>query len=308
MPVEEELAEVVLTEDMFLTIGVFDGVHLGHKKLLSELISRSRKERLSSGVITFKEHPEAIFHPEERLPYLTPLTERASLLKETGVESVIILSFTRELARMSAEQFVLLLKKYLRMKGLIIGADFALGENREGNAEILKKLGEKMGFSVVAVLPMVIDGGVVSSTAIRHALAQGDVKKAARFLGRPFSLKKRVTSGAGRGRNLGFPTANLEVEPLQALPKDGVYATLAELEGHTFESLTYIGERPTFGERTRSVEVYILNYQGDLYGQELKVSFTQRLRDEKKFATPSELKRQITEDIKQSKAILATKV
>ncbi|MFH0846992.1 MAG: bifunctional riboflavin kinase/FAD synthetase [Chloroflexota bacterium] len=305
MPVEQELARIAPDRDMLLSIGVFDGVHLGHKKLLAELTRCAREQELQSGVITFKEHPEKSFHPETRISYLTDLAERVSLLKSAGVDRVIVLSFTRELAGMSAERFVSLLTRYLKMRGLIIGSDFALGRKREGTAEVLKELGEKMGFAVSVVPPAVISGEVVSSTAIRNALLQGDVEKVTRFTGRPFSLKRRVQSGAGRGGKMGFPTANLEIDPEQALPKDGVYATLAETGGKSYRSLTYIGERPTFNGGSRSVEVYIIDYKGDLYGKELKVSFIQHLRDDKKFASAQELEMQIAEDIKKGKAVLS---
>jgi len=304
MRVEEELAELSSEKDMLLTIGVFDGVHLGHKYLISQLKERARQQNLLSGVVTFRQHPLEVLSPQTELPYLTNLEEKGNLLKKEGVEAVITLSFTPELAQLSASQFVSLLKKYLRMRGLVIGPDFALGRDREGNADTLRKLGQEMGFSVTVIPPVKINGEIVSSTAIRNALANGDMKRVVSLIGRPFSLQGRVTTGAGRGLKLGFPTANLEIDPKQTLPPEGIYATWAYIDGKAFKSVTNIGRRPTFGGNGRTVETYILDYHGNLYGRELKIELVERLRGEKRFDTVEELKKQITEDVKRGKAVL----
>ena len=192
MLVEKELAAIAPEKDMLLTIGVFDGVHLGHKYLLSQLMEHARKQDLLSGVVTFRQHPLEVLSPQTELPYLTSLDEKVSLLKNEGVEAVITLSFTPELAQLSAGQFVTLLKKYLRMRGLVIGPDFALGRNREGDADALRKLGQDMGFSVTVIAPVKVNGEVVSSTAIRNAIAKGNIERVTRLIGRPFSLQGRV--------------------------------------------------------------------------------------------------------------------
>ena len=304
MQVEEELVGLLPKKDMLLTIGVFDGVHLGHKYLLSQLTEHARQQDLLSGVVTFRQHPQEVLSPQTRLPFLTDLAERTNLLKNEGVEAIITLSFTSELAQLSARQFVSLLKRYLRMRGLVIGPDFTLGRNREGNIDSLRTLGQDMNFTVTVIPPVVINGEVVSSTAIRNALASGDMKRVLNLAGHPFSLNGRVTSGAGRGLELGFPTANLDIVPEQALPADGVYATWAYIDGKAYQSMTNIGKRPTFGGSQRTVEVYVLDYHSDLYGHELKIDIMARLRSEERFDTVDELKKQITEDIKQGRAIL----
>jgi len=304
MQVEEELARLSPKKDMLLTIGVFDGVHLGHKYLISQLKEQAKQQNLLSGVVTFQHHPQEVLSPQTKLPFLTDLTERTNLLKNEGVEAVITLPFTRELAQFSARQFVSLLKRYLRMYGLVIGPDFALGRNREGNTNTLRTLGQDMNFSVTVIPPIMINGEVVSSTAIRKALANGDMKKVLNLVGRPFSLSGQVTRGAGRGLELGFPTANLKINPEQALPAQGVYATWAYIDDKAYQSMTNIGKRPTFGGSEPTVEVYVLDYHSDLYGRQLKIDFMERLRGEKQFATAKELKKQITEDIKQGRAIL----
>ncbi|MFC2020920.1 bifunctional riboflavin kinase/FAD synthetase [Chloroflexota bacterium] len=304
MQVEEELAEVSPEKDMLLTIGVFDGVHLGHKHLISQLKKHAREQNLLSGVVTFRQHPREVLSSRTEMAYLTIPAEKANLLKNEGVDTVITLSFTTELAQLSAGQFVGLLKKYLRMRCLIIGADFVLGRDREGNVDTLRALGQDLGFSVTVVSPAKVNSEVVSSTAVRDALADGNMKRVISLIGRPFSLRGRVTAGSGRGLELGFPTANLEVDPKQTLPADGVYATLAYINGKTYQSMTNIGKRPTFDGKERTVETYLLNYQGNLYGHELKIDIVERLRGEERFDTVDELKKQMTEDIEKGKAIL----
>jgi len=305
MQVEKELAKLKPEKDTLLTIGVFDGVHLGHKYLLSQLTKQAKEQDLLSGVVTFNRHPHEVLAPQTKLPFLTDLAQRINLLKNEGVEAIFTLSFTSELAQLSARQFASLLKKYLRMRGMVIGPDFALGQTREGNVDILRTLGQDMGFSITVIPPVIIDGEVVSSTAIRNALANGDMKRVLNLVGRPFSLNGRVTKGAGRGVGLGFPTANLDIDPGQALPADGVYATWTDIDGQAYQSMTNIGRQPTFGGSQRVVEVYILDYHSNLYGRELKIDIMERLRGEKQFDTPEELKKQITEDINQGRAILS---
>ncbi len=304
MLVEEELARFSPKKDMVLTIGVFDGVHLGHKYLLSRLKEQAAEQDSLSGVVTFYQHPLEVISPQTRLPYLTTHADKVSLLKNEGVDAVISLSFTAELARLSAYQFASLLKKYLRMRGLVIGPDFVFGRNREGDVGTLRTLGKGAGFSVMVVSPAKVNGEVVSSTAVRGALAQGDMKKVARLIGRLFCLRGKVVSGDGRGSELGFPTANLAVDAGQALPQDGVYATLADFDGQSRPSVTNIGWRPTFGAKERSIETYIIDYQGDLYGRELKIDIVERLRGEKQFPNLEELKKQIARDVEQRKAVL----
>jgi riboflavin kinase/FMN adenylyltransferase len=305
MSLEEALSGLSPDRDMVLAVGVFDGVHLGHKALLAKLRKRAGELGLTSGVVTFDPHPQKVLSPKARLPFLTDLAQRKALLKDEGVGAVIVLPFTRELARLSAAQFVGLLRSYLRLKELVIGPDFTLGRSREGNAEALRALGKDMGFTVSVVPPVKVNGEVVSSTAIRDALAGGDLKRVRSLIGRPFSLHGRVVHGDSRGAKLDFPTANLEVDPEQALPAEGVYATWADIGGQAYESMTNIGRRPTFGGRQGVVEVYLLGYQGSLYGHELKIDIMERLRGERQFDTVEALQSQIVEDIERGRAILS---
>jgi len=304
MKVEEELARLSPKQDMMLTIGVFDGVHLGHKYLISQLKEHARQHNLLSGVVTFRQHPQAVLSPQNGLLFLTDLATRTSLLQNEGVDAIITLSFTRELARLSAREFVGMLKKYLRMRRLLVGPNFTLGQNQESDSNALRALGQDMNFSLVVIPPIVVNGAVVSSTAIRNALANGDMERVLNLTGRPFSLHGRITRGTGRGLELGFPTANLDIDPQQALPTDGVYATLAYIDDKVYKSVANIGQRPTFGDTERTVEVHILDYHNDLLGRELKIDIIKRLRGEKQFDTAQQLGKQIAGDIKQGRAIL----
>jgi riboflavin kinase/FMN adenylyltransferase len=307
MSVEEELSRLSPDKDTILTIGVFDGVHLGHKHLLTKLIERARELNLLSVVVTFDPHPQKLLSPKTELPFLTSLEQRKALLRDAGAEAVIILPFTQELAQLSARGFVELLKDYLRLKELVIGPDFTLGRSREGNVSTLRKLGEDMGFTVTVVPPVRINGEMVSSTAIRGALARGNLERVHSLIGRPFSLHGKVVRGESRGAKLDYPTANLEIEPEQALPAEGVYATWAYIGSRAYESVTNIGRRPTFGGGKSVVEVYILGYWGSLYGEELKIDIMESLRAEKKFDSVEALKRQIAEDVARGRAILESK-
>ena len=308
MSVEEELARIAPQKETLLTIGVFDGVHLGHKYLLSKLVEQARQQNLLSGVVTFRQHPQELLSPKHKLPFLTDLTERSDLLKKEGVDLVIPLSFTAELAQLSAREFVSLLQKFLKMRGLVVGPDFALGRNREGDVDAIRRLGQEMNFSVMVVAPLTLDGDEISSTAIRRAIIAGDMEKARSLAGRPFSLHGQVVTGTGRGVGLGFPTANLGLNQEQALPADGVYASWAYIDGKTYPSMTNIGNNPTFNGTERTAEVFLIDYQGDLYGRELKVDIIKRLRGEKKFKDARELKQQIAEDVEQGRTILSSGV
>lgn len=305
MQVEKELARVRPEKETLLTIGVFDGVHLGHKHLLTYLKNKAGTSNRLSGVVTFKSHPRAVLSAENRIPWLTDLDTRISLLQDFGVDMVIALSFTHELAQLSAQEFVKLLVKYIKMRGLVVGPDFALGRDREGNIEKLRLLGQEMGFSVDVVPAVIINGEVVSSSSIRQALARGDMKKVKEMFGRYFSLSGRVVSGDGRGRTLGFPTANIDVNPEQALPSDGVYATIAHVGQKLFPSVTNVGFRPTFSGDKRLVETYLIGFKGELLGQRLTIDLVDRLREEKRFGSVDELKSQISGDVGQARRILA---
>jgi riboflavin kinase/FMN adenylyltransferase len=197
-----------------------------------------------------------------------------------------------------------LVKKQLRMRSIMVGPDFALGRGREGNIHLLRALGREMNFSVEVIPPYAINGEIVSSTLIRQALTQGDMEKVRRLMGHYFQIGGKVVASDKRGRILGFPTANLDIKPQQALPGNGIYATITKVGDKQFHSATNIGTRPTFGEGEKAVETYLLNYKGDLYNKEIIVEFVQRLRDEQRFPSSEELKAQIKQDVREIDAIL----
>lgn len=305
MLVEEELAAVAPRRDMALTIGVFDGVHLGHESLVKRLRERAAEGDLMSGVVTFRRHPRLVLSPKAKLTYVTSLKERTRLLKTLGVDRVVTLSFTPELSQLGAREFVGLLRKHLRMRALVVGPDFALGHKREGDIASLRSIGEELGFSVDVVQPMVSKGEVVSSTAIRTALSHGDMEKVSRLLGRNFTLVGKAAKGDQRGKTLGFPTANLVPDVEQALPPDGVYTARAFVVGRAYRAVTNIGVRPTFGDGKRLVEVHLLDFEErDLYGEELRVELVERLRGEVKFSGPGELVDQMKRDVEKARASL----
>lgn len=307
MSLSEELSAFKPDRDMMVTIGVFDGVHQGHKYLIARLVEKAKERHMLSGVITFRRHPREVLSPSLMLPRLTDPQQKVDLLKKEGVDAVVVLEFDQEMAAISAREFVTSLQKHLRMKRLVVGPDFALGKGREGDIETLIKMGDEMGFGVTVVQPKRINRSVVSSTAIRKAMTAGDIKKVNTMLGRPFSLMGRVVSGAHRGGSqLGFPTINLSVDSNQALPPDGVYATRTHIDGKTYQSMTNIGRRPTFGGVERTIESHILDFTGNVYGHEARLDFIGKLREEIKFEGAKELKVQIAKDIVKGRAMLTS--
>jgi len=305
MEIEQELANINPQGETLLTIGVFDGVHAGHRYLLETLQQRAAEKNLLSGVVTFSPHPQSVLHPPNQLPSLSTLKDRVRAFQELGIKIIAVLTFTPRVARLSAREFISLIKKQLRMRGIMVGPDFTLGRGGEGNIDLLRALGREMKFSVEVIPPYTIDGEVVSSTLIRQALVQGDMRKVERLMGHYFHLRSKVITSDKRGRVLGFPTANLDIRPQQALPGNGIYATIAQVDGKKFPSATNIGIRPTFGEGEKTVETHLLNYKDDLYGKDIRVEFVQKLRDEQRFPSSEELKVQIEKDVREVEAILA---
>jgi riboflavin kinase/FMN adenylyltransferase len=229
-------------------------------------------------------------------------------LQKEGADAVIMLTFTPELAQLSAHKFLTLLQRKLRMKGLVVGPDFALGRRGEGNIPTLRRLGEEMGFSVTVIPPVRINGDIVSSTAIRRSLADGDMEKVERFMGRPFSLHGKVVHGKGRGMGLGFPTVNLDILPGQAIPSDGVYVTRADVDKRTYLSVTNVGKNPTFNNPERTIEAYLLDFRNNLYEHEVKIEFIHKLREEVKFENADDLIKQIYKDIAAARKVFISQM
>ncbi|HAV10049.1 MAG TPA: hypothetical protein DCX22_00270 [Dehalococcoidia bacterium] len=308
MSIEKELSIINPYKNTLITIGVFDGVHIGHQSLLSFLNRKAKENGYLSVAITFKKHPETIVSSVKQLPWLTDLATRLSLIKNAGIDHVIALPFDKEISRMDAQRFTGLLQKYLKMSGLVIGPDFVMGSHRQGDADMLRQLGAENGFSVDVVNPFFYNGEMISSSSIRRILAQGDVKKAGYFLGRPFQFSGSVIKGDRRGTLLGFPTANLVPKSEFAVPGNGIYMTTTIIDGKLLPSVTNIGIKPTFKGQERLIETHILDYNGDLYGKTISIDFIDRIRDEKRFNTIDELKEQIALDIEVTRAQLSKKL
>lgn len=300
----KELEAIAPQGDTMVTIGVFDGVHLGHQRLLQRLLQRAHERGLHSAALFFVQHPSTVLSPGTRIPLITLPEERAALLRGLGVQYVKGISFHADVSLLTARQFVELLRQHLRMQGLIVGPDFALGHKREGTVERLSALGQDMGFTVEVVPPLTQSSTVVSSTAIRRALAAGDVRGAARMLGRPFRLTGPVVRGEGCGKTLGFPTANIAFDTERALPADGVYATRAVIGGGAYDSATNVGLRPTFDGKKRTVEAYIMDFDRDIYGETVGLDFVDMLRSEERFSSVEALKEQIARDVLDARARL----
>lgn len=304
MNLRQQLRQAAPERETVITIGVFDGVHRGHAYLLQRLSQRARPDFLPAA-LTFSNHPVSVLQPGRAVSFLTTPEQKARLLAEQGIALVVSLEFTPALAQLTAQEFVELLVTELRMKGLVIGPDFALGRRREGNADFLRDLGRAWGFWVETLEPLLLDGTLVKSRAIRQAITDGEVAAAARLLGRDYSLVGRVAAGDRRGRELGFPTANLDIAPEMALPGDGIYAAWAIVDGSPRPAAASIGVRPTFGLTERLVEVYILDFAGDLYGQELETRFVAKLRNQETFPNLESLVAQINRDVNDTRLTLA---
>ena len=297
MSLENDLAGFIPSKGTYLTIGVFDGIHLGHKSLLSELIKRAKQKGLQSGVITFKQHPRRVINPENEIQFLTNLLLKIKLLKDEGVDFVIPLNFTKEIADISATDFISLLQKHLKMQGLLVGPDFALGNARKGDISFLRSLSQSLNFEFDTIPPLKNSIGTISSTSIRNALSAGDMEKAYHLLGRYFSIEGEVIQGTGIGKKMGFPTANLNVDSEQALPLEGIYATRTLVDGQYYDSVTFFGKRVTFGDTKRTIETHLIDYDKDMYHKNIKIDIIYRLRSEIKFENADELAKQIRKDI-----------
>ena len=281
-----------------LTLGVFDGLHLGHQLVMRTVFERAHELNAVPTVITFDPHPRAVVHPESAPPLLQTLDQKVEGFGVLGIQQTIVVRFTEEFSKISARDFLRdVVKERLQAKEVYLGKGFAFGHNREGNIDLLTRVGSELGFVAGEVPEICLRGRRVSSSRIRELLAQGKVNLARRMLGRPYGVEGLVERGAERGRQLGFPTANLHPHN-RVIPRNGVYVTGTLIEGQWHRSVTNLGVRPTFGvEKEPSVETFVMNWEGDLYGDVVRVRFLRRLRDERKFGSIEELKAQIEKDV-----------
>lgn len=288
-----------------VALGAFDGIHLAHARILRTAVERARALGVTSLVCTFDPNPAAILRPERAPAPLASLDDNLAMIAEHGPDAALVIPFTEELARMEAEAFVDdVLRGALRAREVVVGFNHTFGRAARGTAMLLKELGDRHGFTVHVLPPLEVSGQIVSSSAIREALRDGDVELARGLLGRPYLVRGTVLKGAGRGRTLGFPTANLKPDrPLILAP--GVYAARAVWDGVHRDAVVNVGYRPTFGESQYWIETYMFDFSGDIYDKELRVEFRRHIRAEMKFSGVDELKRQVALDMDTARRFLA---
>ena len=294
--------EIKKDKNTVLTIGTFDGVHEGHKDLFNKLTEETRANSYRNLIITFEPHPRTILS-NSNVGLLTTYNEKIELFELLGIENLLVLEFTKKFSEQSSEEFVKnIICENVGAKHIIIGHDHKFGKNRSGNEELLRKLGERNDFFVTSVPPVTIDNEIVSSTLIRNSLLKGDLKKANKLLGRNYSFEGKIVKGVSRGRILGFPTANIEVEnKYKLIPHYWVYFVECEMNSEKVFGLMNIGVRPTFEDSNKVIiEVHLLDFEKNIYGEKIKVNLLKRLRDEKKFESKEELIYQIERDKKET--------
>ncbi|MBS1249233.1 MAG: Riboflavin biosynthesis protein RibF [Chloroflexi bacterium] len=291
----------------WVTLGTFDGVHLGHQHIIRPLVSQAHQEEHPAVVVSFHPHPALVLSGETRPFYLTTPAQRAEILGQLGVDILITHPFNAQTANLSAEEFIAHLNTYLDIQQLWVGYDFAMGKNRAGTSPELRLLGKKYGYTLKRISPLYVDGKIISSSWIREALAKGEVERAAALLGRPHRVEGEVVKGDERGRKIGFPTSNLTIPPHMARLHSGVYACYVWVKGERRAAVSNLGVRPTFEDAPvpPRFETHILDFSGSLYGETLKVEFIAKLRDERKFENVAALQAQIEEDIGKARQILA---
>lgn len=288
------------------TVGSFDGVHLGHQFLARQLVEGAHQEKSQAVVVTFSPHPAVFFKRAPLANNLTLADERDILLKQLGIDQIITIQFDKEIAALSAEEFMAAMKEKMGVTRLLVGFNFAMGRNRSGDIPTLEELGAKLNYAIDVIPPFVVNGEVVSSSQIRKFLTEGRLDLANQCLGRPYTLEGQIIHGEHRGNRLGFPTANMDISPTRLLPKKGVYASKAIIDGEVLTAVTNIGVRPTFANPLDSprVEPYLLDVHDDLYGKFLKLELIEYLREEKAFDTPDDLINQVNRDIEKTRKLL----
>lgn len=308
------MAEFVFLKDAervpnsVVTVGTFDGVHAGHRAIIDKVVEKAKKRDARSVLVTFDPHPRNIINPGDAgIKLLTTLQERSEILQELGIDTMIVIPFDRDFSLLSSEEFVRdIIHKKIGVSEFVIGYDHQFGRNREGTIETIEELGEELGFDSYVVSKREVGDRTVSSTAIRNAISEdGDVEEAARLLQRPYRLNGTVVHGDKRGKEIGFPTANIKPEHVnKIIPQNGVYAVNIRIDEAWYDGMMNIGVRPTFEGTAQTLEVHIFDFDEEIYGKEIQVRFIHRIRDEKKFGSKEELIDQLKEDKKQAVKLL----
>lgn len=291
-----------------VTVGTFDGIHLGHQALFRAITKRALERGVSSLLLTFEQHPLQVIRPESAPLLLTTVEEKKEIFAQFGVDYVVFVPFTQEFSKYTPREFVEeVLVRRLRARELVIGHDHSFGRNREGDVDVLEELGDTYGFDVHVVHGIEMAGEPISSTRIRDVLLEGDVESALQWLGRPYSVSGRVVRGEGRGQALGFPTANLlPPSANKLLPAEGIYVVRASVGSKLLEGLLHLGPRPTFPGTGSTIELFLIDFSADIYGQHVVVEFLTRIREVRSFASSAELVDQMHEDLKVARRFFKT--
>ena len=298
MRIFDNLKSYSSEKESILTIGTFDGVHIGHNKILKRLIQDSKKNNLSSLVMTFFPHPRMILNKSHDIKMIDTISEKINLLEKTGLDNLIIHPFDNNFSKIRAKEFVeeILVKK-LKIKEIIIGYDHKFGKDREASVEDLKKFGKDYMFTVKEIPAQEIDSIAISSTKIRDAILNGEIEKCNKFLGRNFILTGKVVYGDGLGKKIDFPTANIEIkETYKIIPKNGVYLVKTKINSNTYFGMMNIGIRPTVGGTNKSLEIHFFNFKDNIYGKNVSIEIIKKIRDEEKFSSIDQLKIQLKKD------------
>ncbi len=309
------MADLVFLDDVehnpntVVTVGTFDGVHAGHRAIMDTVVKKAKERDARSVIVTFDPHPRDIINPGDAgIKLLTTLQERAEILDELGIDTMVVIPFDRDFSLLSSEEFVRdIIYEKIGVSEFVIGYDHQFGRNREGTIETIEQLGKELGFDAYVVSKREVGAKTVSSTAIRNAISEdGDIKQATEFLQRPYRLNGMVVHGDKRGKEIGFPTANIRPEHNnKIIPKNGVYAVKVRINGDWFDGMMNIGIRPTFDGTQQTLEVHLFDFDEDIYGKEVQVRFFDRIRDEKKFSGKEELVEQLEDDQQKAKQLLA---
>ena len=298
MRIFDNLKSYSSEKESILTIGTFDGVHIGHNKILKRLIQDSKKNNLSSLVMTFFPHPRMILNKSHEIKMIDTIDEKINLLEKTGLDNLIIHPFDNNFSKIRAKEFVeeILVKK-LKIKEIIIGYDHKFGKDREASVEDLKKFGKDYMFTVKEIPAQEIDSIAISSTKIRNAILNGEIEKCNKFLGRNFILTGKVVYGEGLGKKIDFPTANIEIkETYKIIPKNGVYLVKTKINSNTYFGMMNIGIRPTVGGTNKSLEIHFFNFKDNIHGKNVSIEIIKKIRDEEKFSSIDQLKIQLKKD------------
>lgn len=307
MKVFRHIDELPAFQNAVLTIGTFDGVHIGHKKIISRIREIAQEENGESILLTFDPHPRIVLSNDDSVRLLTTLTEKTELLGANGIDNLVVAKFSRSFSEMTPEEYITdFLYKRFQPNVVVIGYDHKFGKNRAGDINFIKEKGDELGFRVEEIPKQQVDEIAVSSTKIRNALQEGDITQANSLLGHSYTIQGTVVRGDGIGRQLGYPTANLQVEDsYKLIPNDGVYAVKVHHKETTYNGMLSIGIRPTFNGKMRTIEVNIFDFDKDIYGQNITLSFVERIRPEVEFANADELIKKMDEDKQSALAILA---